>query len=57
MADDQHIIEIQLHTNMLTINDALDTRDRRRFKLACKHRRDLNAKLARITSAHTTAEV
>jgi hypothetical protein len=51
MADDQHIIEIQLHANLVDINSALDGRHKIRFMLLCKKRRDLQAKLDRVLRA------
>jgi hypothetical protein len=48
MARDQHTIETQLHSNLLLINAALDSRDRRKFLLLAKRRHDLRVKLARI---------
>ena len=56
MADDQHTIEIQLYSNLLQIDAALDGRDRRRFLLLAKRRAELHSKLARITGAVVHAQ-
>lgn len=50
MADDQHVLEIQLYSNMLLLNAALDGGHRIKFLLLSKRRRDLIAKLHRATS-------
>jgi hypothetical protein len=51
MADDQHILEIQLYSNLIDINAAIDGRHKIRFMLLCKRRRDLQAKLDRVLRA------
>lgn len=51
MADTQHVIEVQLHSNLVDLNAALDGRHKIRFLLLCKRRRDLRAKLDRVLRA------
>jgi uncharacterized protein YpiB (UPF0302 family) len=52
MADNEHALEIKLHSNLQQIDTALDGRDRRRFLLLAKRRHDLKARLSR---AHQVA--